>query len=179
MKRNPVVLLCLALSCGGGKVPGTADDTGSAGTATGDCAPGTESCSCTDSSDGQCIGDLVCLSDVCVKLPDADESGAPPEPPPPDTDDGATADDGADGPGATGTSAGGVDCSEAIGIPCDDPEMVCIETECSHAWDHTWEMRVTRFQTVTCGELFGDLDPDYLVWRGDDENRRPNGRRME
>ena len=165
VRRTVVFGLGLLLSCGGGEASGTEADTGSTGTATGDCVPGTESCPCIDSPDGQCVGDLVCLSEVCVKLPDADVTGDPPDPPPPDPGDGSTTDGGTDGLDTTETGGGGVDCSTTIGIRCSDPEEVCIGIECSHAWEHTWEMRVLQFQSGVCAEVFGDLDPDYLVWR--------------
>lgn len=121
-----------------------AEDTG--------CQAGTEGCSCIDTADGECLGDLACLSGTCVRLPDAGtDDGAPPPPTtgttaPPGTDDGLPE-----------------DCD--VIVACEQGH-VCIDGSCVHAWDLSWQMRVLDFMPVSCNEgISGDVDPDYIVVR--------------
>lgn len=120
--------------------------------------PGLEGCPCS-APPSECAGDLVCTGDVCMRLPSQDDSGG--GPPPPDQTSGS--DDG--GGESGGGEAGGGACS--FDLDCLDSE-VCVDSVCSDVWGHSWSMEVEYFEPVSCVEDIGDLDPDYLVWRGFD-----------
>lgn len=142
----------LAFGCGHDEDPFGADTTSAMSSTSGECSPGLESCPCA-APPNECSGNLVCLDDVCARVPVEDDSGG--VPPPPTTTGGDTSND------ETGTSA----CVDDL--DCLDTE-VCIDAECSDVWSHTWAMTVLTFEPASCVEEFGDLDPDYLVWRSDD-----------
>ncbi len=97
----------------------TTDDSSGTG-GTGGCNPGGEGCPCVG---GECLGDLVCASDLCVDLP------------------GSTGDD------TTGGSTGGdpstckdpcnsnADCTDAGSVCLDSEEgNLCLPSQCYTCW---------------------------------------------
>ena len=141
----------LAVGCGHDEDPFGGDTTSAMGSTSGECSPGLESCPCAPPPN-ECSGTLVCLSNVCVRVPGEDDSGG--VPPTPTTG----ADTSNDETGATACVAD-LDCLDT---------QVCVDAECSDVWSHSWTMTVLTFEPASCVEEFGDLDPDYLVWRTDE-----------